>query len=50
MAARLYTESPLREELADLQIVELLECDAYITEGSGHRGRFALIGLVARRG
>ncbi len=47
--SHLYTESLLRDAFADLEIVELREYEAELAEGSGHRGRSALIGLVARR-
>lgn len=47
--AHLYTEAMLREAFADLDIVELREYEAVIEEGTGHKGRSALIGLVARR-
>jgi SAM-dependent methyltransferase len=45
----LYTEAMLREAFAQLTIVELRAYEDEIVEGSGHRGRSALIGLVARR-
>jgi SAM-dependent methyltransferase len=48
-ASHLYTPELLREAFADLDIVELREYEADVAEGSGHRGRSALIGLVARR-
>jgi len=47
--SHLYTEALLRESFADLEFVELREYEAELTEGRGHRGRSALIGLVARR-
>lgn len=47
--AHLYTEALLREAFAALEIVELRDYEAEVDEGSGHRGRSALIGLVARR-
>ena len=47
--SHLYTPSMLREAFADLDIVALREYEADIAEGSGHLGRSALIGLVARR-
>ena len=47
--SHLYTAAMLREAFADLDIVELREYEADIAEGSGHLGRSALIGLVARR-
>lgn len=45
----LYTEPLLREAFAGLQILELREYEAELAEGHGHRGRSALIGLVARK-
>lgn len=47
--SHLYTESMLREAFADLEIVELREYEAELAEGSGHCGRSALIGMVARQ-
>lgn len=49
IASHLYTEAMLREAFAALEIVELDEYEADITEGSGHAGRSALIGMVAKR-
>lgn len=49
IASHLYTAALLREGFATLEIVELREYDAEIHEGSGHHGRSALIGLVARK-
>jgi SAM-dependent methyltransferase len=49
VASHLYTEAMLREAFKDQQIVELREYEADVHEGSGHLGRSALIGLVARR-
>ena len=48
-ASHLYTEALLRSAFADLDLVELREYEADLAEGSGHSGRSALIGLVARR-
>jgi hypothetical protein len=48
-ASHLYTPQLLREAFAALEIVELREYEADVAEGSGHCGRSALIGLVARR-
>lgn len=45
----LYTEDLLREAFAELEITELRSYEAELGEGSGHRGRSALIGMVARR-
>jgi 2-polyprenyl-3-methyl-5-hydroxy-6-metoxy-1,4-benzoquinol methylase len=45
----LYTEALLREAFSALEILELREYDAEVAEGSGHRGRSALIDLVARK-
>jgi SAM-dependent methyltransferase len=49
LASHLYTETLLREAFADLDLVQLREYEADLAEGSGHCGRSALIGLVARR-
>jgi len=48
-ASHMYTEPLLRESFADLDMLELREYEAEVAEGTGHRGRSALIGLVARR-
>jgi SAM-dependent methyltransferase len=48
-ASHLYTPQLLREAFAGLEIVELREYEAELAEGDRHRGRSALIGLVARR-
>ena len=45
----LYTEEILREAFADLEIVELRSYEDVLDEGTGHSGRSALIGLVARK-
>ena len=45
----LYTPQLLREAFAALDIVELREYEAELAEGSAHKGRSALIGLVAKR-
>ena len=45
----LYTEAILREAFADWEIEELVEYEDELDEGAGHRGRSALIGLVARK-
>ena len=45
----LYTEAMLRDSFAQLSILELKAYESDITEGTGHRGRSALIGVVARR-
>jgi SAM-dependent methyltransferase len=47
--SHLYTEDLLREAFAGLHIVELRSYEADIHEGSGHHGRSALVGLVARK-
>lgn len=49
LASHLYTEALLREAFAAMDIVELSEYEADVAEGSGHHGRSALIGMVARR-
>ena len=45
----LYTASLLRAAFADLEILELDEYDAEISEGVRHKGMSALIDLVARK-
>ena len=45
----LYTPAMLREAFGALDIIELREYEAELAEGSAHRGRSALIGLVARQ-
>ena len=49
LASHMYTEPMLRTAFADMDILSLREYDADVAEGSGHQGRSALIGLVARR-
>lgn len=49
LESHLYTEALLRESFAELDIETLREYEADLAEGSGHHGRSALIGLVARR-
>ena len=45
----MYTPELLRESFADMEILELREYEAELAEGTGHKGRSALIGLVARK-
>ena len=45
----LYTAAMLREAFAGLEIMELREYEAELAEGSQHRGRSALVDLVARK-
>lgn len=45
----LYTEAMLRSAFADWQIEEIVAYEDDISEGLGHHGRSALIGLVARK-
>lgn len=45
----LYTAPMLREAFGALEILELEEYEADVTEGTRHSGRSALIDLVARR-
>lgn len=45
----LYTREILLEAFADWQIEELVDYEDEIAEGMGHKGRSALIGLVARK-
>lgn len=48
-ASHMYTEAMLRQAFADLEIVEIQTYEDDVNEGLGHRGRSALIGMVARR-
>lgn len=45
----LYTEALLRESFGALELLTLSDYEAEVDEGAGHRGRSALIGLVARK-
>jgi SAM-dependent methyltransferase len=47
--SHLYTEPMLREAFDGLEFLQLEAYEADLSEGSGHHGRSALIGLVARR-
>lgn len=48
-ASHLYTEALLREAFAALDITTLEAYEAEVDEGPGHRGRSALIGMVATK-
>ena len=48
-ASHLYTEDLLRAAFAGFELLALREYEAELTEGSQHKGRSALIGLVARK-
>jgi hypothetical protein len=45
----MYTPELLRESFADMEILELREYEADLAEGAGHKGRSAIIGMVARK-
>jgi len=45
----LYTEELLRDAFAGLQLLELGSYEDELTEGLQHRGRSALVGMVARK-
>lgn len=45
----LYTREILLAAFADWEIEELVEYEDEISEGAGHKGRSALIGLIARK-
>ena len=49
IASHLYTEALLRDAFAGMDILELREYEAELSEGAGHSGRSALVGMVARR-
>jgi len=48
-ASHLYTPEMLRSAFETLEILVLREYEADVAEGNGHRGRSALIGMVARQ-
>lgn len=48
-AAHMYTEAMLRDAFAGWQIERVAAYEREVQEGRGHRGRSALIDLVARR-
>lgn len=49
IVSHLYTDTMLREAFASLDILELREYEADLSEGAGHSGRSALAGLIGRR-
>jgi SAM-dependent methyltransferase len=48
--SHLYTPEMLREAFGDLDIQSLDEYETTLAEGEGHRGKSAVIGLIATRG
>jgi cyclopropane fatty-acyl-phospholipid synthase-like methyltransferase len=48
-ASHMYTPELLREAFSDLDIAELREYETELAEGTAHRGRSAVIGMVARK-
>ena len=49
LVSHLYTAELLREAFASLEILELREYEDDLAEGTQHRGRSAVIGMVARK-
>jgi 2-polyprenyl-3-methyl-5-hydroxy-6-metoxy-1,4-benzoquinol methylase len=49
LAAHMYTPELLRDAFAELEILDLKEYEVELAEGTGHKGRSALIGMVARK-
>lgn len=49
LLSHLYTEELLREAFAEMEIVELRSYEDVLHEGEHHKGRSALVGLVARK-
>jgi len=47
--SHLYTDDMLRAAFAELEILELRDYEADLVEGDRHRGRSALVGLLARK-
>jgi SAM-dependent methyltransferase len=50
LVSHLYTLDMLRGAFAAMEILELREYEDELTEGAQHRGRSALVGMVARKG
>ncbi|MDE3028253.1 MAG: SAM-dependent methyltransferase, partial [Paracoccaceae bacterium] len=49
VAENLYTEAMLRSAFGDWHIERLVEEDVEMSEGAGHSGLSAVIGLIARK-
>lgn len=49
IASHMYTPELLREAFQGMEILALREYEAELAEGTGHKGRSALVGLVARK-
>jgi SAM-dependent methyltransferase len=49
IASHMYTPELLQEAFQGMEILQLLEYEAELAEGTGHRGHSALIGMVARK-
>ena len=49
LLSHLYTTDLLRQAFAGLDVLVLDDYEADLAEGKGHKGRSALIGLVARK-
>ena len=49
LVENLYTEAMLRQAFGAMELAALSDYEAELDEGVGHRGRSALIGLVARK-
>ena len=47
--SHLYTADLIRDAFKDLQVIELVEYEAELNEGTQHAGRSALLGLVATK-
>jgi SAM-dependent methyltransferase len=47
--SHLYTPQLLRDAFPDLEILKLREYETELAEGTGHKGRSAVIGMVARK-
>jgi SAM-dependent methyltransferase len=47
--AHLYTVEVIRDAFSELNIIELIDYEAHLDEGSQHVGRSALLGFVARK-
>ena len=49
IASHMYTPELLEEAFQGMEILQMLEYEAELAEGTGHRGHSALVGMVARK-
>ena len=49
IASHMYTPEMLRDAFAGMEILKLREYECELAEGTGHKGRSAVVGMVARK-